>query len=131
MLKISTLFLFLALTIPSFGQQDVTTFRAAKVSVLNRGEERLRAVTSQSIIVLNLRDSVITIEHDQGEVTSFLEYQNEFKILRSMGGSSASVLQFLCEGDFVITFYFRQRMVVVGKRNLNPRQHAIRFEEIQ
>lgn len=111
-------------------QQDVTTFKSPKVSVTNRGEERLRAIVSPSLIVLDLRDSVITIEHEQSEITSFLEYQNEFRITRVMG-KSGTVLQFLTEGDFVFSFYLRRRTIYVGKLNLSPQQHAVRFEEIQ
>lgn len=111
-------------------QQDVTTFKSPKVSVTNRGEERLRALVSPSVIVLDLRDSVITIEHEQSEVTSFLEYQNEFRITRSMG-RNGTMLQFVTEGEFVFTFDLRRRTIYVGKVNLSPQQHAVRFEEIQ
>ncbi len=111
-------------------QIDVTTFTSPKVSVTNRGEERLRSVMSQSMIILDLRDSVITIEHSQGELTSFLEYQSEFRIVRATG-ASGKVMQFQTEGDFVFSFYFKRRMIYVGKLNLSPMQHSIRFEEIQ
>ena len=121
----------LLLTIGSVkAQQDVTTFTSPKVSVTNRGEERLRAAVSQSTIVLDLRDSVITIEHQQGEVNSFLEFRTEFRILRATA-ASGNVMQFQTEGDFIFSFYFRRRTIYVGKLNLSPQQHSIRFEEIQ
>jgi hypothetical protein len=111
-------------------QQDVTTFTSPKVSVTNRGEERLRAAVSQSRIILDLRDSVITIEHQQGEINTFLEYKSEFRILRATT-ASGNVMQFQTEGDFVFSFYFKRRTIYVGKMNLSPAQHSIRFEEIQ
>ena len=124
------LFLFLIVPFGLKAQADLTTFKSEKVSITNRGDNRVRGQFNESTILLNLRDLVITVEQSNPDVISFLEGKTTFQIEHNIGGSPR-ILQFITEDDFVFSFYFRQRVIIVGKKNLSTQMHALRFEEIR
>ncbi len=114
--------------LPVGAQQDVHVFTSERIRLVKDGERANFEAGDPYRIVLNLRDSTITIFCPEEQVKGFLNYQGQFQIVDLLG-SNGNAQYFITASDFVIAFEYNMRAVIVRKRGVNVRMNSLWFDQ--
>lgn len=109
-------------------QDDVHVFTSSKIRVVQDGERFASDTPEPNRIILNLRDSTITVEGGLPNVSKYLDYQTEFRIVDLLG-SNGNSQYFITDTDHVFAFDYNMRSIIVRERGVNVRMNSLWFDQ--
>jgi hypothetical protein len=112
----------------TYAQQNEYVFSSDKILLSRFGELKETSTPSQSIIILNFRDSVIQFEPGSSDISDFLNYQSSFPVSYSKGLDKA--VQLYVSNEYIFVFDFNQRTLNISRKDNSPRTHFLLFRNI-
>jgi len=129
-MKAAFIFLLVLCTLSLQAQDEVYRFEATKVNINSKGERIQTSTSKPSVITVNLKDNVLTLETTSSEITDLMRGQMSRKIEKQLGEIS-SQYSLLLEGNIFAHFYLDKLMIIFTRNDVHPLEWGIQFMEIQ